>query len=184
MSLADKNPFFLKLESAWRRVLRDEVFRSRVEFLKGIFLFEGLSTRAIALIAGKTMEKSYAAGEVIFQEGDVGRACFIVTRGKVEIGKLDGGMGQEKILATMEPGDFFGEMTLLDELPRSATARAAVPTHLYILYKTHLDDLGSSFPRVATRMLHNLARLLSARLRQQNVQGAVDSTLKQTSGTR
>ena len=81
----------------------------------------------------------------------------------------------------MEPGDFFGEMTLLDELPRSATARAVDPSRLFILYKTHLDELASESPRIAAKLLHNLARLLSARLRRQNLQSAVDSTLKETS---
>jgi CRP/FNR family transcriptional regulator, cyclic AMP receptor protein len=178
VSRADRNPLLLKLEYAWRRVMRDEAMRSRVEFLKKIFLFEGLSTRAVALIAGKMMEKAYAPGEPVFQEGDVGRACFIVAEGRVEIHKQDPAAGQGKPLAALEPGDFFGEMTLIDELPRSATARAASPARLYILYKTHLDDLGDVFPRVAARLLRNLARLLSARLRQQNLQSAVDSTLK------
>ena len=81
----------------------------------------------------------------------------------------------------MEPGDFFGEMTLLDELPRSATARAAGPCRLYILYKTHMDGLASESPRIAAKLLHNLARLLSARLRRQHLQSVVDSTLKETS---
>jgi CRP-like cAMP-binding protein len=153
-----------------------------VDFLKEIFLFEDLGARAVALIAAKVMEKSYQAGEVIFQEGDMGRACFIVAEGRVDVVRTDG--SAERTLATMEAGDFFGEMTLLDELPRSATARATEPSQLYILYKTHLDDLSQESPRVATALLRNLARLLSARLRRQNLQSAVDSTLKETAGVR
>jgi predicted PurR-regulated permease PerM len=140
----DRGVVLTKLRQVWRRVLRDESFRSRVEFLKEIFLFEDLNARAVALIAAKAMEKSYRAGEAIFQEGDVGRACFIVAEGRVEIVRSES--AGERLLAAMEPGDFFGEMTLLDELPRSASARAAEPSRLYIQ-----DPAGRPGPGVAAR---------------------------------
>ncbi len=179
--VANKESFLKKVHLVWKRFLRDEVFRSRREFLKKVFLFEGLPERAVALVASKLMEKGYLAGEAIFLEGDVGRACFIVVEGRVEVTKANKSSSREEVLAVMEPGDFFGEMTLLDELPRSATARAVDPSRLFILYKTHLDELASESPRIAAKLLHNLARLLSARLRRQNLQSAVDSTLKETS---
>ena len=180
----ERGPLFLKFDLAWRRLLRDEAFRSRVEFFKKLFLFDGLPERSVALLAGKIMEKAYVAGETIFQEGDVGRACFIVAEGRVEVLKIEESSAREELLSVMEPGDFFGEMTLLDELPRSATARAAEPSRLYILYKSHLDNLSDGSPRVAARLLRNLARLLSARLRRQNLRSAVESTLKEPSPPR
>ena len=85
----ERGRFFLKFDLAWRRFLRDEAFRSRLEFLRKIFLFEGLPGRAVALLAGKVMEKAYLAGETLFQEGDVGRACFITAEGRVEIVRAD-----------------------------------------------------------------------------------------------
>jgi CRP-like cAMP-binding protein len=114
------------------------------------------------------MEKSYGENEVIFQEGDVGRACFIVAEGSVEILRSDPVSGREEQMGIMGPGDFFGEMVLLDELPRSATARTLSATRLHILYKSHFDVLLANHGRVALELLHNLARLLSARLRRQN----------------
>lgn len=151
----------------WRRFVRDEAFRHKASFLRSVFLFKDLRNRDIALITGRLMEKSYAAGEVIFQEGDVGRACFVVAEGCVELFRQDPESGKEDPVAVVEPGDFFGEMVLLDELPRSATARAMSPCRLYILYKTHFDSLLRDFPRLAVVLLHNLASLLSARLRRQ-----------------
>ena len=172
-----RNRFILKFNLAWRRFVRDAAFRSRLEFLRKIFLFEGLPHRAVALLAGKMMEKAYLAGDILFQEGDVGRACFITAEGRVEIVKT-GPSGREEVLAVMEPGDFFGEMTLLDELPRSATARAVEPARLYILYKSHIDDLLKDSPRTAARLLHNLSRLLSARLRRQNLRGTGGASVR------
>jgi CRP-like cAMP-binding protein len=59
-------------------------------------------------------------------------------------------------------------MVLLDELPRSATARTVSSSRIHILYKSHIDVLVANHGRVALELLHNLARLLSARLRRQN----------------
>ena len=159
----------------WRRMggmlgrfLSDPTFRDKVHFLKKVYLFHGLSSRDISQVVARLMEKSYGEGEIIFQEGDVGRACFIVSEGAVEIFRADPISGREEQMGVFGPGDFFGEMVLLDELPRSATARTVSATRLHILYKSHFDVLLANHGRVALELLHNLARLLSARLRRQN----------------
>ena len=64
----------------------------------------------------------FAPGEIIFSEGDVGGEMFILQTGRVEIVKLIG--GEDRRLAILEKGDFFGEMSMLEEMPRNATARA------------------------------------------------------------
>lgn len=182
---AENGRFFGKLEHAWRRLLRDDAFRARVAFLRRVFLFEGLGGHAVALLASKVMEKSYVPGEVVFQQGDMGRACFIIAEGGVEITQAGPASGRAEVVATLEAGDFFGEMTLLDELPRSATARTTAASRLFILYKTHLDGLAEESPRVAAKLLHNLARLLSARLRRQRTPAvAADSTLQDAPAAR
>jgi CRP-like cAMP-binding protein len=140
--------------------------RAKKEFLGRIFLFQDLDPRSLTLVAGKLMEKSYAPDEEIFREGDMGRACFVVAEGRVELFRAQG--TRREILTVAEPGDFFGEMVLLDELPRSASARAVEAVRLFIFYKTHFDALIAESPRAGAQVLRALARLLSARLRRQN----------------
>ncbi len=148
--------------------LREDSLRGKIAFLKKVFLFQDLTHKALLLLASRMMEKNYAEGELVFREGDAGRACFIIAEGKVEIFRENGDPTSPDILVDLGPGEFFGEMVLLDELPRSASVRVVEPARLYILYKTHFDALMAESPRVASHILHSLARLLSARLRREN----------------
>ncbi|HSB35407.1 MAG TPA: cyclic nucleotide-binding domain-containing protein, partial [Thermoanaerobaculia bacterium] len=69
------------------------------------------------------------AGTVVFSEGDVGTEMYVVQSGTVEVFKR-AGRGEEKLLATLEKGDFFGEMSILEDVPRTATARAKTDCEL------------------------------------------------------
>lgn len=102
----------------------------------------------------------YAAKEFIFREGDVGDAMFIVQEGEVEIIKKV--HDREVRLALLEAGDFFGEMALLEELPRTAAARAVTDCVLLRIDATTFDHMIHANPEIPVRML----RKLSQRLRQ------------------
>lgn len=79
------------------------------------------------------MEKRLNAGEILFNEGDKGDVMYLIKEGQVKITK---GMGpDERVLAVLKEGDFFGEMAIIDGSPRSATATAIVPTSLLIIDK-------------------------------------------------
>lgn len=145
----------------------DADFRTTLRFFRGIFLFKNLARNDLARLVRKMMQKTYAPGDVVFMEGDLGRAFFVVAEGKVEVTRRNPTTGQEETVAQFGPGDFFGEMVLLDELPRSATCRVLDHTRLYVMYKDHFDILLRDSPRAAAPILHALARLLSARLRRE-----------------
>jgi CRP/FNR family cyclic AMP-dependent transcriptional regulator len=113
--------------------------------------------------------KNLRPGDVVFQEGHLGRAFFIVAEGSVEVLRRNPSTEVVEQVATFGAGDFFGEMVLLDELPRSATCRALETTRLHVLYKDHFDILRAQSPRAAALILHALARLLSARLRRERL---------------
>lgn len=102
----------------------------------------------------------HRAGSVIFQEGQSGSEMFIIESGSVEIAHRYG--PQEKRLALLEAGDFFGEMSVLEDLPRSATARAVSDCRLLPIDASTFDQMLRDYPEVAVRML----RKLSHRLRQ------------------
>ena len=121
--------------------------------MRSVPLFEELGMRDIGYLI-----------QSLFEEGDIGRALFIVEAGSVDLVKR-GVDGRRQLLATAGKGDFFGEMALIEELPRSASAVAAVDTTVYLLYRTRLFGLVKSRPRVGVIILNQLVKLLSARLR-------------------
>ncbi len=102
----------------------------------------------------------FAAGEFVFREGDGGDVMFIVQQGEVEI--LKEAHGREVRLALLEEGDFFGEMALLEGVPRTASARAVTDCLLLRIDGSTFDHMIHSNPEIPVRML----RKLSQRLRQ------------------
>jgi hypothetical protein len=103
---------------------------------------------------------TFTAGETVFSEGQAGAEMYIIHSGEVEILKQTDG---EKIrLALLEEGDFFGEMAILEDLPRTASARAATDCTLVRIDRGTFDQLVRHDPEIAIRML----RKLSFRLRQ------------------
>jgi CRP/FNR family cyclic AMP-dependent transcriptional regulator len=154
---------------------KDVEFRRKRRFLRGVLLFKEIPDREMGGLVQALFEKTYQEGETLFEEGDIGRALFIVETGSVELLKR-GHDGTWQSLAVAQPGDFFGEMALLEELPRSASARALEESKVHLLYKAKLDALLLSRPRVAVPVLRRLAQLLSARVRlasEQLVSGAI-----------
>jgi CRP-like cAMP-binding protein len=111
------------------------------------------------------LERSYADGENIVAEGDHTRDMFVIQSGRVRITKK---VGEREIeLATLERGDFFGEMSLLESLPRDATARAVGETRLLVISAGALLVRMRRDPTFAFEMLHRLSgrvRVLNAKL--------------------
>lgn len=111
------------------------------------------------------------SGKTIFREGDLGTEMYILQDGKVEILKeLE---GEEQQLAILEKGDFFGEMSLLEDLPRTATARALDDCKLIRINGATFDQMLRTKPEIAVRIMRKLSR----RLRQ------TDELLKEALGT-
>lgn len=143
----------------------DEGTLRKIEFLRRIRLFEGISKKSLIHVLENLQERTYLKGETIFAEGDIGRALFIVFSGKVTLTKLNAETGKADPLAVVNPGEFFGEMALLEEMPRSAGAGAAEETQVFMLFKTKLESLLFSYPRIGVVIASQLAKILSARLR-------------------
>jgi CRP/FNR family cyclic AMP-dependent transcriptional regulator len=111
--------------------------------------------------AGQKLDRfrvNFGAGETIFEEGEIGAEMFVVTAGRIEIIKKVHGM--EKVLLTMGKGDFFGEMSLLEGLPRSAAARALEESELIMINGAALEQMIASEPELATRMLKKMSERL------------------------
>ncbi|MGH7411299.1 MAG: cyclic nucleotide-binding domain-containing protein [Candidatus Methylomirabilis sp.] len=148
---------------SWREWATDPEQLRRLQLLEKVSLFAGLSRRHLGKLLVKLFEKEYDPGEAIFLEGEPGKALFIVLDGKVSIGRADD--AGEQRLATLAPGAYFGELALIDDLPRSATARADEHSALLILYKSHFDELIEGHSTIAIRVMGNLLKTLTGYVR-------------------
>jgi CRP/FNR family cyclic AMP-dependent transcriptional regulator len=135
--------------------------------LARVSFFDGLTREALALIAQTTAEESHATGTKLFRYGDVGDRLFVILEGKVRISREVAGMGEEA-LAVLGAGEVFGEMSLLDESPRSADARVHERCRLLVITKEAFDDLLFLHKELAYEVLWNCVRILSTRLRETN----------------
>jgi CRP-like cAMP-binding protein len=97
-------------------------------------------------------------GELIFREGDLGTEMYIIHEGRVEILNKVG--GKETVLAVLEKGDFFGEMSVLEDMPRAASARALSDTRLLQINGSTFDQMLRDNPEIAVRMMRKLSRRL------------------------
>ncbi len=100
----------------------------------------------------------YKVEDLIFEEGDLGTDMYIVQQGKVAI--LKSYKGREQQLALLGQGDFFGEMSVLEDLPRTATARAASDCRLLQINGSTVDQMLRKNPEIAVRMMRKLSRRL------------------------
>jgi CRP/FNR family transcriptional regulator, cyclic AMP receptor protein len=135
---------------------------SRQELLANIPLFESLTPEDLDALSRRLEQVEYPEGEVIFRQGDEGSALFVIEDGAVEISY---GEGRGKIiLATLFTGQYFGELSLFDGAPRSATATSAKQSRMIRLDREHLVDFVNKNPSAALRIIAEM----SERLRQTN----------------
>ncbi len=122
------------------------------DVLRNIPLFALLDNQEIEALAQQLDERHILAGQRIFSQGDPGDAMFIVQAGKVEL-FLHDRADQRVFLETVEPGGLFGELSLLDNQPRSATARAVDNSELLVVDRNDLTMLVKTHPHAALDLL-------------------------------
>ncbi len=132
--------------------------------LTGMALFSGLDAEAIAVLAAAAAEVPVGKGDFVVREGTPGRELYLVSQGHVVVVKGAASAG-EIILATIGPGEFFGEMSMLESATRSASVRCLVPGLLYRLTSDDVLVLLKKRPDQYAVLMSNLARHLSRRLR-------------------
>jgi len=129
---------------------------------------QGLSAQELRLLATYSVEEGFAANTLIFAEGEPGDSLYIVVDGAVRISRMVPGMGEE-CLAILGRGEVFGEMALIDDLPRSADARAHNGgCTVFSVDRSLLEEVLSMDPGAAGQFLGLLCRLLCRRLRAMN----------------
>jgi CRP-like cAMP-binding protein len=124
------------------------------EFLGRVPIFSNCTAEEIAAIAGVAQESFFHPGQIIVTQGTPGQAFYLLTAGRVEI--LRDGVS----LGAFGPGDFFGEMSLLDSAPRSATIRAIDQVSCLMLSSWDFKALLERHPSIAIKLLEVLSRRL------------------------
>lgn len=134
----------------------------RILMLKQVPLFHQLSLNELQVIAAATTEEKFEAGKTLMRQGERGDKLFILVKGKVLV-NIDGEGEEAKTIASHGGGSVVGEMSLLDDEPRSATVVAAELTHALTLERDAFKRLLYQYPEIADSLLRELVRRLRAR---------------------
>jgi cAMP-dependent protein kinase regulator len=139
--------------------------------LAGIPLFQDLGAEQLGAVAVVLRPARAAVGDEVLTEGEPGRSLFVLVAGTVETTKhlgvigLEGGAPRQKVLVRLSAPQFFGEIGLLEDTPRSASVRAATPCELLELRREDFDRLVTADIRLGYTLLRNIAVSLIGRLR-------------------
>ena len=135
--------------------------------LANMNLFRGLAPEALERISAIAGEESHPLGAFVFHEGEMGDKLYLILDGKVRISRELAGMGEEA-LAVLGVGEAFGEMSLIDDTPRSADARVHERVRLLVITREAFEDLLFVHKDLAYEILWNFVKTLSGRLRDAN----------------
>ncbi|MBI2965540.1 MAG: Crp/Fnr family transcriptional regulator, partial [Chloroflexi bacterium] len=130
-----------------------------VGFLTTVPLFRGLSEGVLRELASRLRERRYRAGEAVFHQDDPGGQLYLISAGQVRI-TMTSADGRERDVALLNAGDYFGEMSVLDDSPRSATARVTAEVHAFVLDRAGFHAFLIANPEVAFHLAISLAKRL------------------------
>ena len=146
---------------------------STVDLLKGVELFSELNEEQLGMIANLVIVKNYNRDETVVLEGDDSvQALYLIATGSVQV-YMTGIDGRETILSFLERGDFFGEMSLIDGEPRSASVRTVTDAKLLVIHRESFLSLIRKTPEIAMALMSELCK----RLRKANKQIGSLSTM-------
>lgn len=125
---------------------------TKVEALKRAPLFEDLSRKELVQLARVSEDLEVSPGQVLCKEGEIGHEFFVIVEGEAEVRR------KGRRVAMRGGGDFFGEIALLEQIPRTATVTAKTPLRLFVLTGTSFRHLLDENPNVERKVLRALAR--------------------------
>jgi CRP-like cAMP-binding protein len=134
-----------------------------IPVLRTVPLFEGLTFRDLKKIELIVHERTFMPDEVVFHERQPGAGMYVIKKGMIKLTKT---INEEKVkIGELGEGEFFGEMSLLEDYPRSAEATAVVKTEALGIFRPDLFDLIERNPRLGSKILMKLSQRLAGRLR-------------------
>lgn len=157
-----KNALWTNIFSHWKSADNETVIT-----LKQVPVFHGLKDREYREIEKLIHERNFKPGETVFKKDATGEGMFVILSGKVEI-SMETADAEKSVLAELSDGEFFGELSLLDDDIRSATATATLHSRLLVFFRPDLFSLLERNPELGNKILLNLARVIGTRLRKTN----------------
>lgn len=128
----------------------------KIDHLEKIPLFAGLNRKELRFLAQMSSEASVHEGSVLVKQGEIGQEAMIIESGSAEVRK-DG-----KKLDDLGPGDFFGEMSLINHMPRNADVVATSDMTLLVMNSREFSSVLSEYPEIAVKILKTVVRRLAA----------------------
>ncbi|MCD6015367.1 MAG: cyclic nucleotide-binding protein [Solirubrobacterales bacterium] len=124
----------------------------KMEALKRAPLFEDLARKELVQLARVSEDLEVPAGRVLCEEGEIGHEFFVIVDGEIEVTR------NGRRVATRSSGDFFGEIALIEEIPRTATVTAKTPLRFFVLTRQAFAEMIDANPSVERKVLRALAR--------------------------
>lgn len=155
--------------SFWANLFKTPTAKSDLEHvLTSMPPFKNLGSKYIKTLMKLVHNRVYAANEYIFYQGDPGIGLYIIIKGEVLITQTV--EGQERFdITLLGRGDFFGEVALLDEETRTASAIAMKESQLAVIFKPDLDEFIEAHPRYGIKILRGISQIIATRLRSLNI---------------
>jgi CRP-like cAMP-binding protein len=147
-------------------MLGNNLSKEIIDFFINIPLFEKINGEEVKVIARHMNTIDLNSGDILFRESDKGNYVFFIKEGRLDVLKKSETSGENVTLATLTEGQSIGEMSVIDDFPRSATIRAVSRTKLYILSKSAFDMILNKHPKIGIKLLKGISRLLSQNLRE------------------
>ena len=159
-------PKVVSENAIWKNIFSERVVRegSVEQILSKVPAFAGLAARELKEVAAIVHKREYRTGEPVFAQGDPGLGMYIIQEGEVTI-SISGKGEEERELAVLAEGDFFGELALIDESPRSANARCKTDCILIGFFRPDLFELIEKKNQLGIKIIFKLAEIVSQRLR-------------------
>lgn len=128
--------------------------------------FKNLGNKPLRTLIKLIHNRAYAANEYVFYQSDPGIALYVIIKGEILITEETD--GDRFDLATLSRGDFFGELALLDEEKRSASAVAMKDSQIAVIFKPDLDEFVETYPKEGIKILRGISQIVATRLRNLN----------------
>ena len=129
----------------------------KAEWLSSVPLFAGISAESMSRLAAVAGEQDFASGQFIVRQGQVGTGLYVIVDGAVNVIR-----GADDVVATLNPGEFFGELSVIDQQPRNASVQATRPTVVLAVASWDLLALLEKDPALALNMIKGLAARVRA----------------------
>ena len=160
----------MKSDGIWGNIFRfGQKKESLAEILQNVPLFNTLTSKELRILESLVHIRTYAAQEPVFVESEPGAGMYVIRSGRVDI-KLRHQSDHPLLLAELETGDFFGEMALLGDTSRSATAITREASELIGFFHPDLEEIINLHPAMGAKISFGLAKTLADRLRYTNSQ--------------